>query len=175
MRAPRGSGFARRRRLLTAGLAAALALLALGAACGPTRRVLRRDDEPWASVAQMGARSFDRQRADLSLQLEVENPGAALALTAADYEILAQGRSFAVGTVKIDLPVPASGRSALVLPIQLSYLDLPYAARGRFKAGQPVQLVARGTLRGTVAGGAPATVEFDGEAEVGLTFGAEAP
>ncbi len=161
----------------TVGLSLLLGLLltlALAGCFGPTRQVLSSAPEPSATVLEMSARSFDRQRADLTLRLEVDNPGAPLAVTSADYELLAQGRSFAVGTVALQVPVPERGRAALTLPLKLAYLDLPYAARNLFRAGEPVQLVARGTLRGA-AGLAPAAIEFDGEAAIGLTFGPDDP
>ena len=61
-----------------------------------------------------------------------------------------------------------------MLPVQLAYLDLPYAARNQLKTGEPVRLVARGTLRGT-AGAAAAALEFDGEADFSLTQAADLP
>ena len=141
-------------------------------ACGPTRHVLSRAAEPSAVVKQMSAQAFDRQHADLTLEMELQNPGAPLAIASAEYEILAEGRSFATGTIAVHATVPAGGRASLALPVQLAYLDLPYAARNRARAGGRVLLVARGTLRGT-AGAVATTIEFDGEAEVGL--GAEGP
>lgn len=145
---------------LSCALAAALAL-----ACMPPRQVLSRRPEPSAAVKSIRAEAFERQRAELVLEIAVENPGPELALSAMDYEILAQGRSFATGTAALTLAIPTGGRASLSLPIGLAYLDLPYAARNLFRQGEPVQLVARGTLRGRTGAEALA-VEFDGETEV---------
>lgn len=142
-----------------------LALAGLTLACMPSRQLLSRRPEPSAQVLSIRTEAFDRQRADLVLEIAVENPGADLALSAADYEILAQGRSFATGTAALSLRVPRGGRASLSLPIGLAYLDLPWAARLRYRQGEPVQLVARGALRGR-AGVEALTVEFDGETEV---------
>ncbi|HEY3448815.1 MAG TPA: LEA type 2 family protein [Myxococcales bacterium] len=164
----------RTRRALAA--AAALPFLLLAPACfGPTRQVISRVEEPSASMRELTARSFDRQHADLRLELELSNPGAALAIASADYELLAEGRAFAIGTAKLEVTVPAGGSASVTLPLQLAYLDLPYAARNLFRAGQRVQLVARGTLRGPPGLELPAAIPFDGEAVVGLTFGPDGP
>jgi hypothetical protein len=149
-------------------------LLLLLQACIPARTVISRASEPGATVTALRALSFDRQHAELVVEMEIDNPGAALAIASANYEVLAQGRAFATGTVAVTLPVPAGARTHLTLPIHLAYLDLPYLARDRVSKGKSVQLVARGTLRGT-SGTEAATVEFDGEAEVGLTSESELP
>lgn len=163
------------RRTGRAPAALAALVLLLPGCFGPTRHVISRAREPSATLRELSARSFDRQHADLTLELELENPGAELALAFADYELMAEGRSFALGTSKLSVTVPAGGRASVQVPLTLAYLDLPYAARNLFRAGQRVQLVARGTLRGPATSALPAAIPFDGEAVVGLTFGPEGP
>ncbi|MBI5549012.1 MAG: LEA type 2 family protein [Deltaproteobacteria bacterium] len=142
------------------------------AGCFPTRMVLSRAPEPSARVEAVHARAFDRQHADLTLDLRMENPGPALAFRSADYEIFAQGRSFATGTVSISLSMLSGGGASLTLPIQLTYLDLPYAARNRLAGGGKVQVVVRGTLHGGAEQGTdpiPVAVDFAGEVELAAT------
>ncbi|MGC4117353.1 MAG: LEA type 2 family protein [Myxococcales bacterium] len=166
---------ARSPRALPAAAAALFVLAAAPACFGPKRQVLSRAEEPSAAIEQLSARSFDRQHADLQLDLVLDNPGAELSLASADYELLAEGRSFAVGTSKLEVRVPAGGQARLSLSLKLAYLDLPYAARNRVRAGQTVQLVARGTLRGRAGAALLVAIPFDGEAIVGLTVGPEGP
>lgn len=150
--------------------------LVMTSLCGCTlpRRVLTQKTEPKATVRSIRTASFDRQRADLALLLEIENPGAALVVTGAVYEILAQGRPFATGTLDLQFTVPANGHADVTLPVELTYLDLPYAARNRLRQGGAVQLVARGALR---AGSAPSIdlIEFNGETEAGAPRENDAP
>ncbi len=159
--------------LLLACALAALAPLGVAACFGPTRQVISRVEEPSAALRKLTARSFDRQHADLLLELELTNPGPELRIASADYELLAEGRSFAIGRARLELTVSEGGSAAVSLPVTLAYLDLPYAARNLVKSGQQVQLVARGTLRGPAGAPLPAAIPFDGEAVVGLTFGPE--
>jgi len=142
--------------------------------CAPTRQVISRVPEPGATVTEIRALSFDHTHAELAVQMEIENPGAALSLVFANFEILAQGRPFAVGTSSISLAVPAGGRASFVLPVQLAYLDLPVQARQRVNKGASVQVVARGTLRGT-CGTEAAAVEFDGQTDLALVNEGELP
>ena len=136
--------------------------------------MLSRVPEPGATVKALRAQAFDRRHASLTLDLSVENPGPDLAVTGAVYEILAQGRSFATGTTALSLSVPKGASAEARVPIELAYLDLPWAARNQLKAGGSVQIVVRGALRGQ-AGEASAQVEFDAEIEVGLTGDAALP
>jgi hypothetical protein len=151
------AGARRRRRALLLGL-----LLAAGCASGP--RVISREPEPRPSVEQIRVDVFDGQRAVLELQIAVDNPGPALALVSAEYEVLVEGRVFAVGTTRLDGRLEADGRTALALPIALAYLDLPLRARNRIRAGEPLALVVRGQLTAHAVGGTR-RLGFDGEVE----------
>jgi hypothetical protein len=160
--------------LTSRALALALALSLAGAACMPAHTVISREPEPGATVRAIRAQALDRQHADLSIDLEIDNPGAALDIGSADFEILLSGRSFANGTTKLTLHVQASGRAALTLPVQLAYLDLPAPARAGLQQGRSLHLAARGVLRGST-GAADAVVQFDGEGELAATADAELP
>jgi hypothetical protein len=61
-------------------------------------------------LRKLTARSFDRQHADLLLELELTNPGPELRIASADYELLAEGRSFAIGRARLELTVSAGGK-----------------------------------------------------------------
>jgi hypothetical protein len=147
---------------------ACTALLACGCATIP-HRVLSRLPEPSATVTSIRVGSFERQRAALVVVVDVESPTAELSLTESTYEVLLQQRPFAAGALGTAAVVPPGRRVTVELPVQLAFLDVPWPARERLKAGAPLQLVVRGVLRGTRRDGerqAAAEVEFDGETEV---------
>ncbi len=137
-------------------LVAVLALLT-ASACATPALVISRQAEPSAQVEEIRARVFDRHRTELELSLELENPGPALEVIGADFEVLANDVPFASGQLAVSWSVPASGHARQRLPIALAHLDLPRAAADHAKANT-VQLVVRGRL--LVARAKP--IEFDG-------------
>jgi hypothetical protein len=138
---------------------AVAAAVAFGA-CVPSYPVASRIPEAAVVVEEMKLGVFDRSRAEFDLSLRVENPGVALRVEGVDFEVLAEGALFATATMALDAALPP-GVSRLTLPVRLSYLDLPYFARRRAEAGEPVALVVRGELRPR---GAHARLPFDASA-----------
>ncbi|MFN7132615.1 MAG: hypothetical protein ACK4N5_11080, partial [Myxococcales bacterium] len=117
-----------------------------------------------ATVKEIRAKRFDAHYAELELLVEVENPGADVRLYAADFELAAQGQPFAVGRTGLYGELKAGTHAAVLIPIHLAYRDPPPHSRSRSKAGQPVHLVARGSLLGL--GGSVNVIPFDGEGEL---------
>jgi hypothetical protein len=114
---------------------------------------------------QIRALTFDRQHADLEIELEVDNPGEAFRLDTAEYEVLTEGRSFAAGQVALQTSIAAGAASRAQFLVQLAYLDLPHQARSQMAEGLPVDLVIRGVLRAR-CNASLVSIEFDGEAQV---------
>jgi LEA14-like dessication related protein len=133
---------------------AALASCALPAALPASHEVA-----PSAAVQAIAAKVFDRSHAELAVTLEVDNPGALLAVQSAEYEVFLDGRPFAVGVTGLRAQVPARDRARVELALSLSYLDLPPAARAKARRGEPIEVVARGALRAQGA-----SIPFAGEA-----------
>jgi hypothetical protein len=129
--------------------------------------VLSRRPEPSARVEQIRAETFDRQRARLLLRCAIDNPGAAMTVHAARFEVLLDGRGFATGETRLRTGVAADETAFVEVPVELAFLNLPRQLRERVGRGEPIPLVVRGALQALRAGEALA-IEFDGETEIAL-------
>jgi hypothetical protein len=130
--------------------------------------VLTRDPEPWAVVLSIRARALDLQRAELAVILEIETPRTDRQVLGADYEILADGLSFAEGTTGLYAELKAGERAQVELPLFVAYHSLPGVAAARLRDGGTVNLVVRGALRAIGTGFASA-IGFAGEVELALS------
>jgi hypothetical protein len=140
---------------------ALLLLAGLTSACAARPMVLTRQPEPSAIVEQVRARTFERQKTQLELAISIDNPGAALQVTGAEFELLADDQPFGAGELALEEWVPALGRAPLRISIELAHLDLPRALRQRVKTSGGATLVVRGRLRAK-SGTTPLTLDFDG-------------
>lgn len=144
-----------------------LALALAGCAGSPATRVLDRSPEPSARLEEIHTPTIDRQRAELSLRVVVDNPGPAMSVHGVDFEVLLEGASFATGRSRLQGTLAAGSETTLEVPLALAYLGVPRRVRTRADRGEPVVLVVRGALQ-LARDGEPLAIAFDGETEVSL-------
>ena len=143
-------------------------LLAALSGCATAPEVITREPQASAKVVAIDAKSFDGQRAELAITLEVENPGRDLRLFGFKYALLVESREFAEGTAGLYAELKGDhAKSQIVLPVYLAYTSLPRAALEEARRGRPVKLVARGTLQ-ALGGLVGAPIEFAGDVSLPL-------
>ena len=137
------------------------------AGCALPRQVVSHAPEAAATVVDLKVPSFERRHTQLEIELAIENPGDAIALSGADVEVLLEGRLFGEAHVALS-STAARGRSELTLSFEMAHQDLPRRVEARALGGEAILLVARGALHGTSNEG-PVALEFSSEAPVRLT------